>query len=195
MSHEYDFVIFVARGSCNRRVSRQQAAEEFHALQTSLKYTKICYEDAYGPITGDWEFHEFLWPSTLELPEVSDTARFFAERTSKLEDTDKEMMIVLNGWDGLTAHKDSLSMLLRERASQITLRIFTDQPRAFYQVNVAQLFWLFDEMVRVDGEEEEKALGEKEHMGPLLSSIEAHLEYSTGLFYRHFTANRSASAP
>ncbi|KAJ5465063.1 uncharacterized protein N7458_000749 [Penicillium daleae] len=187
MATTYDHVIFVARSSIDRNILNSQRRESEADLNVSLEYTKACYEQAYGPITGLWEFHTFAWPSFLELPETCATIRFFAQRTIDLEDTNTQMMVVLNGWDGLTSHVRSFTTLFRDHASHITIRVFADQPRSFYQVNVAQIFQLFDGILLInpylEGLPHEQL---DEGVMEVLNRMESQLEYSTALFYRYF---------
>lgn len=164
-----------------------QRRESDADLRISLEYTKACYEQAYGLITGLCEFYTFAWPSFVELPVSGETVQFFTERTSALEIADKRMMVVLNGWDGLTSHVGSFNTLFRQQAPRITIRVFADQPRSFYQVNVAQIFQLFDGQILIypylDGLPHESL---DEGVLEILNRMEAELEYSTGLFYRYF---------
>ncbi|KAI2792342.1 hypothetical protein POX_b02379 [Penicillium oxalicum] len=189
LSVAYDPVIFIARNPYRQRNSNLERSESDQTIWASLEYTKSCYEQAYGRITGVCEFHIISGPSSLHLFEDSDTAQFFSDHTSQLENTNRRMMVVLNGWNSLTSDIGTFNMFFREHAPQITLRIFADQPRSFYQVNVAQFFQLLDCITQLNemggGATEEESRGD---VTELLRCIEARLEYSTGLFYHYFVA-------
>jgi hypothetical protein len=121
------------------------------------------------------------------LSDDGETVRFFAQRTAALEATNRKMMIVLNGWDGLTSNASSFNTLFRQHAPWITIRVFADRPRSFFQVNVAQIFQLFDGMILINPyleglPHEQLDAGVLE----ILNRMESQLEYSTGLFYRYF---------
>lgn len=187
MSRQYDHVIFIARSSVDQYPMNSQRRESDADLRISLEFTKTCYEQAYGPIMGVSEFYTFAWPSFVELPIFGETVRFFAERTSALEAENKRMMVVINGWDGLTSHAGSFNILFRQHAPRITLRVFADQPRSFYQVNVEQVFNLFDGHILInpylEGLPHETL---EEGLLKELKRMESELEYSTALFYRYF---------
>ncbi|OOQ84844.1 hypothetical protein PEBR_28527 [Penicillium brasilianum] len=189
MATNYDHIIFVARSSIDRNQMTSRRRESDADLHVSLEYTKACYEQAYGPIRGLCEFHTFAWPSYLELSPSSQTVRFFARRTAALNIMGRNMMVVLNGWDGLTSNGRTFTTLFREHASRITLRIFADQPRSFYQVNVAQIFELFAGNILInpylEGMSHEPL---DDGVIRILDSMECQLEYSTALFYRYFRA-------
>jgi hypothetical protein len=189
MPETYDHVIFVARGSIDRGPLCNRRRESDEQLRSSLEYTRSCYEQAYGPIRGICEFYTFAWPSFFELPPYGETVRFFAQRTATLEATNRRMMIVLNGWDGLTSNAASFNTLFRQVAPRMTLRVFASYPRSFFQVNVAQIFQLFDGLIIINPyldcfPHEELDEGVLE----ILNGMESQLEYSTGLFYRYFRA-------
>ncbi|KAJ5175193.1 uncharacterized protein N7482_001070 [Penicillium canariense] len=183
MSEKYDLVIIVARSAID------DGRETDESLRTSLEYTKLCYEQAYGQITGQYEFHTFAWPSYVELPASGETVQFFARRTETLAITNRQMMVVLNGWDGLTSNGVTFNTLFRHNASRITLRVFADQPRCFYRVNVEQIFQLFDGKIVINpflnGIPHEPL---DEEITAILDHGERQLQYSTALFYRYFRA-------
>lgn len=188
MATNYDHVIFVARSSIDRNQMTSQRRESDADLRISLEYTKACFEQAYGPIRGICEFHTFAWPSYLELPASSETVRFFARRTAALNIMNRNMMVVLNGWDGLTSCGPTFTTLFREHASRITIRVFADQPRSFYQVNVAQIFELFDGNILINPYLEGESHDLDDGVLSILNNMESQLEYSTALFYRYFRA-------
>jgi hypothetical protein len=189
MPELYDHVIFVARSSVDQGPTGSYRRESDAQLRASLEHTRVIYEQAYGPITGICEFHTFAWPSYEELPPTGETVSFFAQRLAIMEATFGNMMVVLNGWDGLTSHAGSFTTLFRAHAPQITLRVFASQPRSFYQVNVVQIFQLIDGEILINPyldcvPHEELDEGVME----ILNRMESQLEYSTALFYRYFRA-------
>ncbi|KAF3386273.1 hypothetical protein F1880_000808 [Penicillium rolfsii] len=185
----YDYIIFVARGSIYRGPMGSYRGESDAQLHTSLRHTRANYEQVYGPIMGICEFHTFAWPSYEELPPDVDTVSFFDERLANLDATFGNMMVVINGWDGLTSHAGSFNRLFRAHAPQVTLRVFANQPRSFYQVNVVQIFQLFDGHILINPYLDCMAHEQlDEGVLEILNQMENQLEYSTGLFYRYFRA-------
>lgn len=189
MPELYDYIIFVARSSIDRGPMGIYRRESDAQLRASLEHTRASYEQVYGPIIGTCEFHTFGWPSYEELPPDGGTVSFFAQRLATLEVTLGNMMVVINGWDGLTSHAGSFNTLFRAHAPQVTLRVFASQPRSFYQVNVVQIFQLFDGYILInpylDCMPHEQL---DEGVLQILNQMESQLEYSTGLFYRYFRA-------
>ncbi|KAJ5381113.1 uncharacterized protein N7496_003541 [Penicillium cataractarum] len=144
MSEDWAHIVFVARLSSGER------AKVNTTLRDSLNHTMNCYELVYGPIRCTTDFLTFAHMSNLPLAIHGEVDRFFAQAINAAKATDGKLLVVMNGWDGLTTDPASFMGMLRANASRITIRVFAEVPRSFWQVNVEQAIKVFDGTIRIN---------------------------------------------
>lgn len=117
-------------------------------LLESLKFVEQTYLSVYAdrgcrsPL-----FHAFIAPSNHPLYPSGETSIFLKSLLSEGRRLNHEVVFVVSGWDGLTTNLLTFVHLfeecVRDPACKCRLRIFADEPRRFYDVNVVQAYGLF----------------------------------------------------
>lgn len=165
--------VFIARSPVG---DRRQTKER---LKDSLELTKVAYENNYGPIESpyDIEFFTFKHSSHKPFQPAGDVLPYFKEIRSKVEPYyDGRLILVINGWDGLTTDYASFLTLFSEWAERVTLRVYSEEsgtePGGFFQVNVSQVCDVFAGKIEFDYDEP----GQRDSL----------LDDSTALFLRKF---------
>jgi hypothetical protein len=74
----------------------------------------------------------------------------FDETIAKVKATEGRLLVVMNGWDGLTTNVGSFNRLFNAHYSLIAIRVFADDPRRFFHVNVAQVIDIFKGNIVID---------------------------------------------
>lgn len=165
-------VVFLARSSSGSR-DKQDAW-----LRDSLGHTKSAHERHYGPLQcleSDCRYYTFVHGSNEPFARSGETIAYFVNLRSELEKCDGQLLLVTNGWDGLTTDRHSFVKLFSEWSERITFRVYAEEdlekPRKFFQVNTTQVCQVFNGDIDFD-------LNRPDH--------EASLEDSTALFIRMF---------
>lgn len=71
--------------------------------------------------------------------------QFFAARLAQVSrQGNARLVVVVNGWDGLTTDPYSFVLLFGGHNDRVLLRIFAEEPRKFYAVNVKQVCEIFE---------------------------------------------------
>ncbi|OQE23298.1 hypothetical protein PENFLA_c011G07046 [Penicillium flavigenum] len=128
----------------------------------------------------DWESKEAIsmdQSSNTPLRPTGEVSSFFASLRNEVEEYEGELLIVVNGWDGLTTDRMSFYNLFSHWAERITLRIYSQesiwQQKKFFEVNVTQVCSVFRGEIEFDIEELDNDFSLKD---------------STALFIRRFSA-------
>lgn len=132
-------VVFVARADSN---------ETKEAFRSSLRVTEQAYLNEYGPIQGSSDQFVFshLNPSA-PFPRDGGVREYFSSLLEDVEADDNNLIIVLNDWDGLTIDSLTFVRMFEKYADRITIRAYVDDPRVFWEANVADVCQLlFDEI-------------------------------------------------
>ncbi|KAJ5612830.1 hypothetical protein N7510_006024 [Penicillium lagena] len=95
-----ELFLFVARSSTGSR------AEQIPFLERSLKLTKKSYEEDYGPLRCS-----DATSSNAPFPHRGETSNLFASLRDDVEKYDGRLIVVINGWDGLTTDRHSFVKL------------------------------------------------------------------------------------
>ncbi|KAF3021317.1 hypothetical protein E8E15_007923 [Penicillium rubens] len=164
-------VALVARSSSGSRMEKDDY------LLWSLEWTKLFYEKIYGKIQSECRFLTFVQSSNTPLRPTGEVSSFFASLRNEVEEYEGELLIVVNGWDGLTTDRMSFYNLFSHWAERITLRIYSQesiwQRKKFFEVNVAQVCSVFRGEIEFDIED---------------LNNDFSLKDSTALFIRRFSA-------
>jgi hypothetical protein len=164
-------VALVARSSSGSRMEKDDY------LLWSLEWTKLFYERTYGKIQSECRFLTFVQSSNTPLRPTGEVSSFFASLRNEVEEYEGELLIVVNGWDGLTTDRMSFYNLFSHWAERITLRIYSQestwQQKKFFEVNVAQVCSVFRGEIEFDIEDLDNDFS---------------LNDSTALFIRRFSA-------
>ncbi|KAJ5689257.1 hypothetical protein N7462_003649 [Penicillium macrosclerotiorum] len=184
MSEDWAHIVFVARLSSGER------GKVNAVLRDSLNHTMNCYELIYGPIECTTEFLTFAHQSNLPLAPQGEVDRFFTRAINCAKATkDGKLLVVMNGWDGLTTDPGSFMSIFRPDASRVTIRVFAEVPRSFWHVNVEQAIKVLDGTIRInpyiEGLMSHEAFDQETKDRFLVA--EAQLEYSTADFCRKLT--------
>ncbi|KAJ5875672.1 uncharacterized protein N7473_013019 [Penicillium subrubescens] len=188
MSEDWTHVVFVARSSAGKK----DQTEPF--LRSSLEHTKRCYERTYGQLNGEVGFLTFIQRSNLPLPSSGHVIRTLDEAIAKVKAGGGKLLVVINGWDGLTTNVGSFNRLFNADSAQIAIRVFAEVPRQFFHVNVAQVIDIFMGKIVIDpsleptDEDNEDDENNAVDVGlrDELNAEEQRLESSTAQFYRMF---------
>ncbi|OQE19012.1 hypothetical protein PENSTE_c016G00097 [Penicillium steckii] len=174
-----DLVLFVARSSGGQRKLADTR------LSKSLDLTRKDFEQAYGEIPGDVEYLTFVMSSNDRIRPSGEVALKIASLFGKLSAVGK-LIVVVNGWDGLTTNEHSLSLLFKENARKCALFVLADalpqdpSSRKFFRVNVDELCLIIDGEINIEND--------PEHVTELSAEYnvvqDAQLEHSTALFVR-----------
>lgn len=133
----FELVVFVARASSGA------SSHQIPLLQRSLEWTKTRYDVDYGapPV---FEFLTFVGGSNNPLRPTGDVCTFFRLQFTRVLENHGRLVVVQNGWDGLTTDTISFLRLFERHASLVTFRVFADVPRRFYQASAAQVCAIFN---------------------------------------------------
>ncbi|KNG86305.1 hypothetical protein ANOM_005208 [Aspergillus nomiae NRRL 13137] len=140
-----ELVLFVARADCE-----EEGWQEF--LNHSLSYTRAAYVNHYGPLSEELPFLVFAQSSTRKF--ASDTVpSTIAELLATGKETGLPVVIVMNGWDGLTTNPVVMFNLFGPWINDvdISLRVFAGEPRTFFGVSVVHVI----EALRGDHDDDE----------------------------------------
>jgi hypothetical protein len=150
-----------------------------------------CHELIYGPIGCTSRFLTFAHQSNIPLAIHGEVDRFFAQAINEVKVTgDGKLLVVMNGWDGLTTDLGSFLSIFRTNATRITIRVFAESPRSFFQVNVEQAIKVLDGTIRINPYVEEMMPTENfdQETQNCFRDAEALLEHSTARFCREFNS-------
>ncbi|KAL2814664.1 hypothetical protein BJX63DRAFT_431318 [Aspergillus granulosus] len=151
MSNEAgNLVLFIARasGASNGDTTRTKAR-----LMESLDYTREAYEETYGPlVSGRFSSFVFIQGSNRSF---QGQGKAVGTITGILERGKREncpVMLVINGWDGLSTNPVALVNLFGPYIDQVQIwmRVFVGDPRFFRQVSVPHAM----EVLAGDGDHE-----------------------------------------
>ncbi|CEJ62156.1 hypothetical protein PMG11_10664 [Penicillium brasilianum] len=144
MPEDWAHIVFDARLSSGER------AKVNSTLRESLQHTMNCHDLVYGPIRCTTDFLTFAHISNLPLAIHGEVDRFFAQAIDTAKATGGKLLVVMNGWDGLTTDPGSFMGMFRASASSITIRVFAEVPRSFWQVDVEQAIKVFNGTIRIN---------------------------------------------
>ncbi|KAJ5273460.1 hypothetical protein N7478_008585 [Penicillium angulare] len=138
MSEVACMYLFVAWGdppseSLPREVAFSHTEEE---LAESLDYTKRKYIETYGPISSNPRSLTFIRESSLPMDPSSEPARWFKENLHEARRDGRNVIVVMNGFDGLTTNEITFYCLFQEHAERMRICVFGGEPRSFYEVNI-----------------------------------------------------------
>jgi hypothetical protein len=74
--------------------------ESEERLEWGLERTKHEYEKQYGPIEADYCFLTFV--HSLQFRPTGEVTSYFAQVRTEVEQQGGSVIILINGWDGLT---------------------------------------------------------------------------------------------
>ncbi|KAJ5108968.1 hypothetical protein N7456_005643 [Penicillium angulare] len=74
----------------------------------------------------------------------SEPARWFKENLDEAQRDGRNVIVVMNGFDGLTTDVIAFVKLFQEHAERVRLRVFADEPRFFYEVDVQGVLDVFN---------------------------------------------------
>ena len=142
-----ELVLFVARASYE-----EESWQDY--LQESLAYTRASYVRHYGPLSEELPFLIFAQSSTRRFPS-DPVPRTITELLTRGRDTGRPVVLVINGWDGLSTNPIVLVNLFEPWMNEvsITIRIFAGDPRKFFEVSVVHAI----EAIRGDHEDDDEA--------------------------------------
>jgi len=141
-------VVFVTRAS-DTSPTAELARKR---LKESLQFTRQKYEESFGPLTSGPYFYTFCGSSNRPLGRSSITFRFFEARLYQLP-KDEKLIVVINGWDGLTTDRNSFVLLFGQHTHRVLLRVFAEEPRQFFAVDVKQVCDVFESKTPFDMED------------------------------------------
>jgi hypothetical protein len=88
--------------------------------------------------------------SNLPLAIHGEVNRFFTQAINTAKAIDGRLLVMMIGWDGLTADPASFMGMFRANTSSITIRVFAEIPRSCWQVNVKQAIQVFGGSIRIN---------------------------------------------
>lgn len=74
-------------------------------MRNSLEWTKIKYQEAYGPFTTEPRIFTFIHSSEKPLRPESPVYDHFRDLFIEARKDNKNVMLVINGYDGLTTDR------------------------------------------------------------------------------------------
>ncbi|OGM46862.1 hypothetical protein ABOM_005032 [Aspergillus bombycis] len=125
-----ELVLFIARADCE-----EEGWQEF--LSQSLSYTRAAYVNHYGPLSEELPFLVFAQSSNRQFS--SDTVpKTITELLTRGKESGLPVVIVMNGWDGLTTNPVVMINLFRPWLNDvaISIRVFAGDPRRFFEVSL-----------------------------------------------------------
>ncbi|CAI7624247.1 unnamed protein product [Penicillium pancosmium] len=180
---QQDIVLFVARASSSD-VNGTDATRD--RLRASLELTRQDFETAYGTIPCTVEFLCFVQSSNHRFR--SYVLDKFHELFAQQDAVGGRLIIVMNGFDGLSTHEVVLLDLLKDHTDMCDLFIFADdprdesQPRRFFQANTEQVCQIIrGDINLIDGQEDVDELESGSGSGIVRDE---ELEFSTALYIR-----------
>lgn len=134
-------VLFVARSS---RAHAGSNAAQREWLRQSLRYTLDQYEREYGKLadveddeTDESKFLVFVHHSNKELTQTGEVFNKIQNTLEKGRKQKRPVIIVINGWDGLSTNEHSLRSLFEDYGDvDAKLRLFVENPRVFREANL-----------------------------------------------------------
>ncbi|KAF9883836.1 hypothetical protein FE257_002726 [Aspergillus nanangensis] len=110
--------VFLARSSTGIRT------EKDGWLRKSLEHTKTAYERHYGlqdTVETDYRHYTFVHQSNEPFARTGETSKYFANLRAEVEKYDGKLVVVINGWDGLTTDRHSVVKLFSSQRDPITV--------------------------------------------------------------------------
>lgn len=144
VSEDWAPIVFVARLSSGAR------AKVNFTLRDSLNQTLNCHELVYGSIGYSTDFLKFAYMSYLPLSIHGEVDRYFTKAIDAAKATSGKLLAVMNGWDGLTTDPGSFMSMFRADASNITICVFAEVSRSFWQVNIEQAIKVLDGTIQIN---------------------------------------------
>ncbi|KAF7622042.1 hypothetical protein F9C07_1733479 [Aspergillus flavus] len=142
-----ELALFVARAS-----SEEEGWQDY--LRNSLLYTRNVYVRHYGPLSEELPFLVFAQSSNRRFPS-DPVPRTITALLTRGRETGRPVVLVINGWDGLSTNPIVLVDLFEAWINEvdITLRVFAGNPRRFFEVSVVHAI----EAIRGDYEDDDEA--------------------------------------
>ncbi|KJJ34599.1 hypothetical protein AFLA70_413g000771 [Aspergillus flavus AF70] len=142
-----ELALFVARAS-----SEEEGWQDY--LRNSLLYTRNAYVRHYGPLSEELPFLVFAQSSNRRFPS-DPVPRTITALLTRGRETGRPVVMVINGWDGLSTNPIVLVDLFEAWINEvdITLRVFAGNPRRFFEVSVVHAI----EAIRGDYEDDDEA--------------------------------------
>ena len=142
-----ELALFVARAS-----SEEEGWQDY--LRNSLLYTRNAYVRHYGPLSEELPFLVFAQSSNRRFPS-DPVPRTITALLTRGRETGRPVVLVINGWDGLSTNPIVLVDLFEAWINEvdITLRVFAGNPRRFFEVSVVHAI----EAIRGDYEDDDEA--------------------------------------
>lgn len=138
-------VVFLARSSSGQREFKN------NFLTISLEYTRRAYELHYGPLEFpqcDIRNLTFVHGSNDPFRPGGEIRAYFANLRAELKQWDGKLLMISNGWDGLTTNQHSFYELFNGWGDLITFRIYADKEpggdRLFFQASISQVCQLIN---------------------------------------------------
>ncbi|CEL10005.1 hypothetical protein ASPCAL13132 [Aspergillus calidoustus] len=128
--------LFIARSSGASK-GDTEATKTF--LKRSLEYTRQVYEEEFGLLDPDLVFFwVFIQSSNRPFSGQGETRTTIRKILERGKSENRPVVLVINGWDGLSTSPVALTNLLGPYVDQvnITLEMFVETPRRFRKVSV-----------------------------------------------------------
>ncbi|KAJ5100631.1 hypothetical protein N7456_006683 [Penicillium angulare] len=152
MSEATFMYIFVARATSTAgtlKVSRSVESTR-ERLAVSLQSTKRMYIERYGPMLSEPRDFTFVRGSNQGMGPDSVPAKWFRENLDEAQRDGRNVIVVINGFDGLTTDTMSFDRLFRQHAGRTRIRVLDREERWFYEVDVQGVLDEFDGLVESD---------------------------------------------
>lgn len=168
-----DHVLFIARAS------RGESTEAMNRIfNFTERATKGEYENTYGRIEGPFSIYVFARSSNFIMPRHFELITYITDLFRQIPQ-DSKLIIVTNGWDGITTRETSfLRLFTPDILPRIVFRVWADTPgdpsadRQFWQVDIPAVYRIFDGSEELEDE----------------SVLPAGLDRNTALFVNTFRA-------
>ncbi|KAJ5332420.1 hypothetical protein MYU51_019253 [Penicillium brevicompactum] len=139
ISSHNKIAVFLARSSSGQR------EEKNDFLRSSLRYTQEAYEDHYGPLpcqNSDVRLYTFVHGSNDPFRPGGETRTYCANLRAELNNRNASLLLIANGWDGLTTNQHSFFEIFEGWGEKIAYRIYADDTpcgdRLFFEASIEQ---------------------------------------------------------
>lgn len=145
MATTNNLVYYIARLSA----SPPNREAKFAWLDESLQFVDQAYRVQYGGLESrPHQRHTFVHHSNRPIPRFGSTMKFVQDLLDKAKEEKSRAVLVLAGWDGLVTNSTSFVRMF-DRCTldpdcKCLIRVFAENPRRFFDVNVVQACGLLD---------------------------------------------------
>lgn len=151
-TRDTSILVFIARASG----SSGPVINKIEKLRESLSFVEAKHAESHD--IGECppsQFYPFLHGANARWRPTGSTVKFFEQVAGDAHRQGRPVRLIISGWNGLTTHEGSFKKLVelfKQNGVVLTLRIYAEDPRQWFDVNPYQVYDCFDGRVDLGDE-------------------------------------------